>query len=86
MQEHEDLQKLLRFSKGYYNVENRNDTLVFNDLRFGQMIGWKDPGAPFVFYYYLQYPKDNKFLVQRGRFARWDWAAVHALLQRIKGH
>lgn len=84
--EQEDLQKLLRFSKGYFAILNRNDTLIFNDLRFGQMIGWKDPGAPFVFYYYLKHPIDNKFLVQRGRFARWDWAAVNALIQRIKGN
>jgi len=82
----EDLQKLLRFSKGYYTVTNSNDTLVFNDIRFGQMIGWLDPAAPFVFYYYLQHPKDNALIVQRGRFARWDSKAVKALLARIRGN
>jgi inner membrane protein len=49
------------------------------------MIGWKDPAAPFVFYYYLEHPGDNDFIVQRGRFARWDWEAAKALLRRIKG-
>jgi inner membrane protein len=86
VQNHEDLQKLIRFSKGYYAVQKWNDTLVFNDLRFGQMIGWKDPAAPFVFYYYLQHPEDNEFIVQRGRFARWDWNAARALVRRIKGN
>ncbi|MEI2738131.1 MAG: metal-dependent hydrolase [Chitinophagaceae bacterium] len=83
---HEDLQKLIRFSKGYYTIQKWSDTLVFSDLRFGQMIGWRDPAAPFVFYYYLGHPGENKLVVQRGRFARWDWSAAKALLKRIKGN
>jgi inner membrane protein len=83
---HEDLQKLLRFSKGFYAMQKWNDTLVFNDLRFGQVIGWKDSAAPFAFYYYLQHPSENKLVVQRGRFARWDREALFALLKRIKGN
>ncbi len=85
VQDHEDLQKLIRFSRGYYAVQNRNDTLVFNDLRFGEQIGWRKAGAPFVFYYYLQHPDDNKMLVQRGRFAGWDRSAFRSLLKRIQG-
>jgi inner membrane protein len=83
---HEDLQKLLRFSKGFYALQKWSDTLVFNDLRFGQVIGWKDSAAPFAFYYYLQHPSENKLVVQRGRFARWDKEALFALLKRIKGN
>lgn len=86
VQDHEDLHKLLRFSKGYYAVQQLTDTLLFNDLRFGQMIGWKDAAAPFVFYYYLHDPANNKLLVQRGRFARWNRDAVIALLRRIRGN
>ncbi|MFZ1264191.1 MAG: metal-dependent hydrolase [Chitinophagaceae bacterium] len=85
VEDQEDLQKLLRFSKGYYTVQKWHDTLVFNDLRFGQMIGWKDPAAPFVFYYYLQQPANNNFVIQRGRFARWDMQALKGLLRRISG-
>jgi inner membrane protein len=82
---HEDLQKLIRFSKGYYIVQRWSDTLVFNDLRFGQMIGWEDPGAPFVFYYYLEHPHGNHLVVQRGRFKGFNNHSIHSLLQRIKG-
>lgn len=82
---HKDLQLLIRFSKGYYSVENRNDTLVFNDIRFGEQIGWRKAGAPFVFYYYLQHPEANKMLVQRGRFAGWDRDAFSSLLRKIRG-
>lgn len=80
-----DLLNLVRFSQGYYTVEKWNDTLVFNDLRFGQMIGWKDSKARFAFHYFLQYPDDNDLVVQRGRFQGWDRAAVRTLLRRIRG-
>ena len=81
-----DFINLVRFSQGYYTVEQWHDTLVFNDLRFGQMIGWQDPGrARFAFHYFLQYPNENDIVVQRGRFANWDWKAARELLDRIGG-
>ena len=86
VKDHKDLQKLIRFSKGFYSVQKWNDTLVFNDLRFGQMIGWKDPSARFVFHYFLQHPADNRFVIQRGRFTGWDMDAFKALLRRIRGN
>ncbi len=82
----EGLQKLIRFSQQFYTVEKWNDTLVFNDLRFGQIIGWQNPNEKFVFHYYLQQPEANKLVVQRGRFAKWDWSVVKALWKRIKGN
>ena len=81
-----DLQKLVRFSQEFYTAEYYYDTLVFNDLRFGQVIGWKDPKEKFAFHYYLQYPEDNILVVQRGRFAKWDWDVMSVLWKRIKGN
>jgi inner membrane protein len=43
----EALQKLKRFSQQFYTAEKWNDTLVFNDLRFGQIMGWHDPKGKF---------------------------------------
>lgn len=83
---HEDLQKLIRFSKQFYTVEKYNDTLVFNDLRFGQIMGWKNQKEKFVFHYFLQHPKDNTLVVQRGRFAKWNWQTVKGFLKRIEGN
>ncbi|HEV7782304.1 MAG TPA: metal-dependent hydrolase [Chitinophagaceae bacterium] len=82
----EDLRNLVRFSQGYYAIQYWGDTLVFNDLRFGQMIGWRDLHARFAFYYFLQYPGDNELLVQRGRFKGWNREALLSLLRRIKGN
>ena len=84
--DNEEVQKLKRFSQGFYTVEAWHDTLVFNDLRFGQVVGWKDPDEKFVFHYFLKKPGSNTVVVQRGRFAQWDKAAVSALLKRIAGN
>lgn len=81
-----DLMNLVRFSQGYYTIDKWNDTLVFNDLRFGQMIGWKDPKARFAFHYFLEYPNENDIIVQRGRFANWDREAVRTLFERMRGN
>lgn len=81
----DDLDKLLRFSQGYYAAERWHDTLVFDDLRFGEMHGWGNRQQRFVFHYFLQYPDDNKMIVQRGRFAGWDKDVITAFLKRIKG-
>jgi inner membrane protein len=83
---HEDLHQLTRFSKQFYTVEKWTDTLVFNDLRFGQIIGWQNPRGKFVFYYFLQQPANNRLVVQRGRFEGWNWQTAKSLIIRIKGN
>jgi inner membrane protein len=80
-----DVEELLRFSQGYYTVENRNDSIVFNDLRFGQITGWNNPNAQFAFHYYLNYPEANLFVVQRGRFANWNRKTIGSMIRRIAG-
>lgn len=82
---HEDVQKLIRFSQELYTIEKWNDTLVFNDLRFGQIIGWDNPRGKFVFHYFLQHPEENILVVQRGRFAGWNAETAGNLLKRIGG-
>jgi len=82
----EDLDRLLRFSQGWYAAGMQHDTLVFNDLRFGEIKGWGEPNPRFVFYYYMQFPGDNKMIVQRGRFTGWDMDAVKGFIKRIRGN
>ncbi len=86
IKDHEDLQKLIRFSQQFYTIEQWNDTLVFNDLRFGQIVGWQNPKEKFVFHYFLHHPEDNDLVVQRGRFAGWSLQTAKSLLQKIKGN
>ncbi|MCQ6958732.1 metal-dependent hydrolase [Mucilaginibacter aquariorum] len=79
------VQQLIRFSQKFYTAEIHSDTLVFNDLRFGQIIGWQDPTAGFAFYYFPDHPSLNRLTVQRGRLAGWNGAAIRSLYHRIKG-
>jgi inner membrane protein len=82
----EEVQQLIRFSKQFYTVEKWNDTLVFNDLRFGQVIGWENPDGHFAFHYFLQHPDDNKMVVQRGRFTGWNGRVFRNYIKRIRGN
>jgi len=81
-----DLYRLIRFSQGFYTLEKWNDSLIFNDLRFGQMQGWRNPKAKFVFHYFLHAPADNMMVIQRGRFQNWNMGEVKALIRRIEGN
>lgn len=82
----DDIDRLVRFSQGYYTAEIRNDSLVFNDLRFGEITGWADSTPRCVFYYYAGAPEANDLIVQRGRFANWDAQALITFVKRIGGN
>ncbi|MBC7587647.1 MAG: metal-dependent hydrolase [Chitinophagaceae bacterium] len=82
----EDIQHLILFSQDYYTAEKLHDTLVFNDLRFGQVTGWANAKAGFAFYYYVDNLKDNDLLVQRGRFKNWNPQTVASLWKRMLGN
>ena len=86
VKEPDQLNKLIRFSQGFYTIEQRKDSMVFYDLRFGQIIGWQNPLEDYAFYYYLQPDVDNTLVVQRGRFAKWDRQSFKSFLHRIKGN
>ncbi len=80
-----DVGQLLRFSRGYYTVDKWHDTLVFNDLYFGEMLGWTGSQPRFVFHYFLTQPSGNKLIVQRGRFAGWNKVTLTAFFRRMRG-
>lgn len=84
--ERKDLHDLLRFANGYYVATMQNDSLLFCDIRFGEQMGWEMQQAPFVFYYYMQYPDNNSLLVQRGRTAGWNKLTLQRYIDRIQGH
>ena len=82
----EEIRRLIRFSQQFYTVEKWNDTLVFNDLRFGQITGWQHPRGHFMFHYFLDPPDDNKLVVIRGRFQGWNRQTARSFLKRIRGN
>jgi inner membrane protein len=83
--DHEELQHLIRFSNDFYTAQKINDTLYFNDLRFGQVLGWHNPENPFVFRYILSHTSDQYLVVQRGRMQSWSRSEFHYYFRRIFG-
>ncbi len=85
MQNSKTVQHLVNFSQGFYVADQWGDSLVFSDLRFGQMVGWYKPRNRFAFYYFLHHEDNNELIIQRGRFQHWDRAAAAALWRGIRG-
>jgi inner membrane protein len=81
-----NVKQLLRFADHYYTVDKVNDTLIFNVLRFGQVLGWQDSSAHFAFQYYLNQAYNNTLVVQRGRFTGWNRKTIVRMFRRIKGN
>jgi inner membrane protein len=86
VKDHESLQQLIRFSKGFYLIQKRNDSLIFNDLRFGQILGWRYPNNDFVFHYNLQHDANNKLIIQKGRMMNWNIDEFRFYLKRVAGN
>lgn len=82
----DDATKLKQFSQGYYTIETVEETVVLNDLRFGQIAGWDTPRAKFIFYFFLEKPDMNQLVVQRGRFTGWNKKTAYSFWKRIKGN
>lgn len=82
----EEVKDMTRFANGFYTVERKNDTTIFNVLRFGQVVGWHDPKEKFAFYYFLDCPGSNEVVAQRGRFEKWNEETISSFIRRIKGN
>ena len=81
-----DVNKLINFSKGYFAAQVQGDTLVFSDLRFGQIHGWRNTQSAFMFYYFVTpHTADNRTVMQRGRAKGWTWETVEKMAARIRG-
>ncbi len=80
------VQKLIRSSEGYYCLTKTDSGEVdFNDLRFGQVGGWTNPDADFVFCYPLKKTSEDELIIQKGRFRSVSGDAAKELFERIKG-
>lgn len=79
-----EVKDLKQFSKNYYTVNKTDSSLLFSDLRFGQIGGWYDPQAPFVFSFDIT-RKNNSTHIQQGRMKSVDSKPITELVKRIKG-
>lgn len=81
--ENEDLKTLIRFTKGYYHVNEDENGLYLADLRFGKM--GIEENAEFVFKFYIK-NKDGKLLIEQSKESRTiEATAFSNYLSRING-
>ncbi|MFT4033063.1 MAG: metal-dependent hydrolase [Siphonobacter sp.] len=85
IQNKKQVHDLIQFSRGFYTVDNRDNLIRFNVLRFGQIMGWEYPNAEFTFHFYLTPGYDNHLVMQRGRFSGWNLAKIRYMLNRMAG-
>ncbi|HRH66540.1 MAG TPA: metal-dependent hydrolase [Bacteroidia bacterium] len=81
----DELKKLIRFSQGYYSVEELGDTVFLSDLRFGQVVDWKSGKSRSVFRYALNNNVNNDLIIQKGRMEGSGKEAFQALIERVQG-
>lgn len=85
LQQRQEVKDLKYFARGFYTLSIDGNGLQFNVLRFGQVLGWENPDAPFAFHFYLNSDQDNRMVMQRGRFSGWNRGSIQRMIQRIKG-
>lgn len=81
----ESVKILKQFSKGHYAITMEDSSVYFNDIRFGQMIGWNEKEAVFPFSYKLNKNADNSMALDRGKFKISLSEAFASLVERVKG-
>jgi inner membrane protein len=63
--ESEAVKRLLWFSKGYYTVSKENNTIVFNDLRFGSYNSWSGNWDSFIFSFLVRELPNGDFTFEQ---------------------
>lgn len=79
------IDKLKRFSKGYYVIDTIGGQIYFSDIRFGQISGWEGYEPNFVFRYILGKDANNDLVIQRGRMGGSGRKALEKLWGRMWG-
>ncbi len=82
---HPDVQKMLDFTMGYFTVEQKADTVVINDLRFGQSAGWERGKGNFVFSYFIIPENDNVKIEDRRNTVKESGKMLRPLWARMLG-
>ncbi len=82
----EDFQKLKKISEGWYLITEENNTLYFNDLRFG-LLNDDPKNTQFAFSYMFVADNNGKFIAKEVPKAKRDGKALlNKIFTRIKGN
>jgi inner membrane protein len=81
--ENKELIKLIRFTKGFYHVNEDNNGLYLADLRFGRM--GIDNDAEYIFKFYINRSEENITIEQAEQSGGVKEGEFAAFINRIKG-
>jgi inner membrane protein len=79
------VQKIIRFTKGYYTVEKTESGYLINDLRFGKITDWETGKGEFVFRYHINTAKTPPAVSQAERSFEGSGELLEQLWQRMWG-
>ena len=79
----ENLKKLIRFTKGFYHVNEDEKGLYLADLRFGK--AGIEADADYIFKFYLRDAEGEVAIVQSNESRKIDGSAFNAFIDRIRG-
>lgn len=79
------VQKILRFTKGFYTVEPDSAGFLVNDLRFGKVFNWKTGEGDFVFRYNINLTTKPATITQAERRFEGGAEVFAQLWQRMLG-
>ncbi|MFN5325218.1 MAG: metal-dependent hydrolase [Bacteroidota bacterium] len=79
------VQRLSRFSNGFFVIRQKGSDYYFHDLRFGQVSGWSDSNSHFGFSFNLSPKADNSMVVQQGRIEGLEPLVFKSMIFRAFG-
>ena len=86
LKNHPKMQRMIAISKGWYTINKKNDTLYFNDLRFGTL-STEANATNFVFKYKIEIDKNGTpFFIEEPKEKSDGKKLVSELWERIKGN
>lgn len=80
-----NVQRLIKMTKNYYAAEEKENSVLLNDLRFGQNDGWNNPDGNFIFSYFIKREDGKVEITQQENSFREAKKSLKLLWERIKG-
>lgn len=81
----DNVEKLIAFSKGFYELEKSSNGLIFNDLRFSTISGWFNIDDAYIFSFLLQKVGDEVEITKIEPEGRLKKENFKKLMYRIMG-
>ncbi|MCP4520180.1 MAG: metal-dependent hydrolase [Cytophagales bacterium] len=80
-----EVQALIKISEGFYTIQKNEQGLIFNDLRFGQLLGWQNGTGDFTFSYQLIVHPNHVEVQERKKKKRDGKELLRQIWERMQG-